>query len=140
MIRIALLFLTITLAFSCSNSKLEKKGFPVSESGEAENTVPVNGENGDTLTFRTKPRNILLTGNAAHRLTPIFRVNYDKRTKKPYTGSNNFLYNYEEHGEGEGNQWNHNFMPGIEAVNGYNFVNISHYNNESKTEHQFFEN
>jgi hypothetical protein len=38
-----------------------------------------------------------------------------------------------------GNNWNSNFMPGFEAVYGYNFVNISHYNNLTKTEELFFE-
>jgi hypothetical protein len=38
-----------------------------------------------------------------------------------------------------GNQWNYNFMPGLEAVYGYNLVSISHYDTETQTKRNFFE-
>ena len=125
--------------FSCSNNKLEKKGFPISEARTEGDEVVVEGLAGDTIEFLTKPRNVLLTNNAEHRLTPIYKVNYNKRTQKPYTGSNTFHSNYWDYGESEGNNWNYNFMPGFEAVYGYNFVNISHYNIKEKEGNDFFD-
>ena len=127
------------LISSCSNkSKIEKKGFQVSEINEDENGQKIVGLNIDSLKLETRPRNVLLTNNIEHRITPIYKINYDKKTKKPFTGSNNFhtAWNNEY---SKGNNWNNNFMPGFEAVYGYNFVNISHYNNKTKTENKLFE-
>lgn len=127
------------ILFSCSNNKVEKKGFQVSEISENEEGEKIIGLPIDSLRLETKPRNVLLTKNPIHRLTPIYKVNYDKRSGKPFTGSNAFHTNYWEYGENEENNWNNNFMPGFEAVYGYNFVNISHFNNKTKSENQFFE-
>ena len=137
--KIALTIWMAALLFGCSNNKLEKKGFPVNNTGAVENDEATDGLKGDTLPFETRPRNVLLTRHPAHRLTPIYKVNYDKKTNKPFTGSNNFHSNYWEYGESKGNNWNRNFMPGFEAVYGYNFVNISHYNNKAKEENIFFD-
>ncbi len=129
----------VFLTLSCSkDKKFESKGFAVSEVTEDEEGKQVNGLKTDTLKFETRPRNVLLTGNPNHRLTPIYKVNYTKKTKKPFTGSNSFHANWSERGESDGNQWNNNYMPGFEAVYGYNFVNVSHYNHETKTENRFF--
>lgn len=133
------LILIITL-FSCSDNTIERKGFPVSDANSEEATaIVIDSLSGDTMTFHTKPRNVLLTHNANHRLTPIYKVNYHKKSKKPFTGSNRFHTNYSDYEGRDNNNWNNNFMPGFEAVYGYNFVNVSHYNKEAKTENQFFE-
>ena len=123
---------------SCSNNKIEKKGFQVSKISEDENGQKIVGLNIDSLKLETRPRNVLLTNNLEHRLTPIYKVNYDKKTKKSFTGSNFYHTNWKDD-YGIGNNWNHNFMPGFEAIYGYNFVNISHYNNETKKENKLFE-
>ena len=81
----------------------------------------------------------MLTKQANHRLIPIYKVSYDKKTGKPFTGSSEFHRNYSEYGQSEGNNWNYNFMPGFEAAYGYNLVNVSHYNHQSKTENLFFD-
>jgi hypothetical protein len=122
----------------CSNKKEEKKGFQVSEISKDESGQKVVGLQIDSLKLETRPRNVLLTYNKEHRLTPIYKVNYNKRTKKPYTGSNSYHTTWNEEYE-DGNNWNHNFMPGFEAIYGYNFVNVSHYNNQTKTENKLFE-
>ena len=129
----------ILIFFSCSNKKTEKKGFQVREITENEEGEKIVGLPIDSLTLETKPRNVLLTKNPIHRLTPIYKVNYAKKSGKPFTGSNAFHSNYWEYGENEENNWNNNFMPGFEAIYGYNFVNISHFNNKTKQENQFFE-
>jgi hypothetical protein len=37
-----------------------------------------------------------------------------------------------------GNNWNYNIIPGLEAVYGYNMVNISHYNISENKQKNFF--
>ncbi len=134
-------FITIVLGLlivGCSRNKVEKKGFQVSEISEDERGQKVVGLQLDSLELETRPRNVLLTFNEAHRLTPIYKVNYHKKTKEPFTGSNTYHRDWSRD-YGEGNNWNGNFMPGFEAVYGYNFVNVSHYNNQTRTENKLFE-
>lgn len=126
------------LTMGCSDNKIEKKGFQVSEITEDERGQKIVGLQIDSLKLETRPRNVLLTKNKEHRLTPIYKVNYDKKTKRPYTGSNHYHSTWDDD-ENDGNNWNSNFMPGFEAIYGYNFINISHYNNETKTENKFFD-
>ncbi|MCH2231381.1 MAG: hypothetical protein MK105_13650 [Crocinitomicaceae bacterium] len=130
--------LILLALFACSKSETDKKGFQVREVSENEEGERIVGLPIDSLTLETKPRNVLLTNNPSHRVVPIYKVNYDKKTGKPFTGSNRFHSNYWEYGKNEDNNWNNNFMPGFEAVYGYNFVNISHYNNSMKKENLFF--
>ncbi len=132
MIRILILVLLGILTGACSGSKVEKKGFQVSEISESESGQKIVGLNIDSLKLETRPRNVLLTNNLVHRLTPIYKVNYNSKTKKSYTGSNYYHLTW-------GNSWNNNFMPGFEAVYGYNFVNISHYNNKTRKENKLFD-
>lgn len=131
--------LILAFLFSCSDSKIERKGFQVREISENEEGEKIIGLPIDSLDLKTKPKNVLLTKDPIHRLTPIYKVNYHKRSGKPFTGSNAFHANYWEYGENAENNWNYNFMPGFEAIYGYNFVNISHFNNKTKEQNQFFE-
>ncbi len=126
------------LIISCADNKIEKKGFQVNEITEDESGQKIVGLQIDSLKLETRPRNVLLTFNPEHRLTPIYKVNYDKKTNKPFTGSNAYHTSWNDYYE-KGNNWNHNFMPGFEAIYGYNFVNVSHYNNASKSENKLFE-
>ncbi len=133
-----ILFFLVFLLMACSENTIEKKGFQVSEITENENGEKVVGLKIDSLKLETRPRNVLLTVNAEHRLRPIYKINYDKKTKQPFTGTNNYHTNWNEIYK-NGNNWNNNFMPGFEAVYGYNFVNVSHYNNITKIENKLFE-
>ncbi|MCB9261773.1 MAG: hypothetical protein H6607_05300 [Flavobacteriales bacterium] len=126
------------LISSCSDNKIDKKGFQVNEITENEDGQKVVGLQIDSLKLETRPRNVLLTFNSEHRLTPIYKVNYDKRTNEPFTGSNEFHSSWVDEYE-IGNNWNNNLMPGFEAIYGYNFVNISHYNHRTKTENKLFD-
>lgn len=135
--RIIPIFL-FSIFFSCSTDRIDKKGFPVSEPS-ADGEEIVDGLTEDTLVFKTKPRNVLLTTYPEHRLTPIYKVNYHKENNRPFTGSNRYHFDYWGYGNKDGNNWNNNFMPGFEAIYGYNFVNISHFNQETKEENIFFE-
>ena len=134
-----ILIWTILMLFGCSNNKIEKKGFQVREITERDGGEKVVGLTIDSLKLETKPGNVLLTGHSIHRLIPIYKVNYNKKNGKPFTGSTAFHTNYWEYGENEENNWNNNFMPGFEAAYGYNFVNIAHFNNKSKEETLFFD-
>ncbi|MFT5619059.1 MAG: hypothetical protein ACI85I_002296 [Arenicella sp.] len=115
---------------SCSGNGVERKGFQVSEISEDENGQKVVGLNIDSLKLETRPRNVLLMHSSEHRLTPIYKVNYNTKTKNTFTGSNAY-YSGWRNDDSNGNYWE-NFMPGFKAVYGYNFVNVSHYNNATK--------
>ena len=137
--RLLTLIVTAITLVNCSNSGIEKKGFQVSEIVEDESGKKIFGLNIDSLQLETRPRNVLLTKNPQHRITPIYKVNYDKKTKQSFTGSNSYHTNW-GYDYSDGNNWNNNFMPGFEAIYGYNFINISHFNNLTKTENIFFDN
>lgn len=128
----------IGLCLGCGKSKLEEKYSSI-EAQKEKVLKAIDGLLADSSSIETRPRNVLLTGIPEHRLVPIYKVNYHRRTQKPFTGSNNFHKNYWSYGTREDNSWHGNFMPGFSAVYGHNFVNISHYNNQNQTEQKFFE-
>ena len=131
------LILILFLAFSCSGDKnrLERKGFSVQTTDETRNTEKSEEVN-PALEFRTRPSSVLLTNNPKYRLTTIYKVNYDKENKTTFIGSNYFHTSYYED---KANNWHSNFMAGLSAVYGYNLVNVSHYNTETKTQKTLFE-
>lgn len=134
----------LTLAFvfllsACKNDKPEaEKGFQVSNDAENTENETSDGLNFDSL-FITRPGSVLLTGIKDVRLTTIFKVNLNKKNNTTYIGSNSFHYNYLDNEENPGNNWNNSYMPGIEAVYGYNMVNISYYNITENKQKNFFE-
>ena len=135
LIKAIFLFAVLSGWMSCGN-KLEQKGFAVTRTEEDESKV--NGIVKDSLGFPTRPSNVLLTGNPRYRLATIYKVNFNKDSTT-FIGSNDFYYNYQSIGDKQGNQWNHNFMPGLETVYGYNLVNVSHFDIETQKQKFFFE-
>jgi hypothetical protein len=134
--------LTLTLVYlmtSCSDGKLDEKGFQVSPTSEDTENELNNGLNRDSLKFETRPSNVLLTGVPNVRLTTIYKVNLNKKDNSTFIGSNSFHYKYEETEGNTGNNWNNNLMPGLEAVYGYNLTNISHYDIKENKQKNFFE-
>ncbi len=129
----------VCLLASCSNNKLEEKGFQVSSSSENNDTEQESGLSKDTLQFETKPSSVLLTGVQNMRIATIFKVNYNKKDKTTFIGSNRFHYSYYGENPETGNNWNSNLIPGFEAVYGYNMVNVSHYDIEKNKQTYFFE-
>ena len=123
---------------ACSDNPMDKKGFQVSEITENGDGKRVVGLKTNALKLKTRPVNVLLTADSSHRLIPVYKVNYNKENGQSYTGTNSYHQIWEED-HGPGNNWNHNFMPGFEAVYGFNFVNVSHYNIDAKTQNEFFE-
>jgi hypothetical protein len=131
-----LTFSIVCILTSCSQEKLEEKGFQVSPISENDQ---VNDLNIDSLRIETRPSNVLLTGVQNVRLTTIYKVNLNKKDNTTFIGSNSFHYRYEEQERYNSNNWNNNFMPGLEAVYGYNLVNISLYNIIENKQKNFFE-
>ena len=125
------IFILISIILiSCTekNEKFKDKGFQVDEI-ESEN-AEVNSENAiknDSLNFKSKSVDVLLTGNKNIRFSPIYKVNYSEKEKKFFTGSNDFHYGYNDDNPKDGNNWN-SLIPGFEALFGYNLVNIFHFN------------
>lgn len=124
---------------SCSNGRLEEKGFQVSSNTVDSEKEQSNGIHSDSLKIDTRPSSVLLTGVPSIRLTTIYKINVNKKDNSTFIGSDNFHYRYEETEGNKGNNWNNNLMPGFEAVYGYNMVNISHYNIKEYKQRNFFE-
>ena len=135
---IGLILLSIFVT-QCSDDKMDDKGFQIGEVTEDEDGNKVYGIKPDATDFETRPRNVLSTSYKAHRVVPIYKVNYDKKSKQPFTGSNSFHSKYWNNNPIEGHNFGNNFMPGFSAIYGYNFVNISHFNSDSLSENLFFD-
>lgn len=127
------------LLLGCSGDKLEEKGFSVNSTAKRESDNKPDGITGDSLKLETRPSNVLLTGIPNYRLATIYKVNLNKKKKTTYIGSNHFHGNYNQTARTKGNNWNYNYMPGLEAVYGYNMVNISHYDLEANKQKTLFE-
>lgn len=135
------------LLFSCSSDrKKTSKGFQTSEIVETQDGKKIVGLPIDSLNFETRPYNVLQTKLAQHKLSPIYKVNYklneykfrdDKDTLYSFTGSNSFHTTWDSDVT-DSNNWNGNYMPGLAAVSGYNLVNVSHFNIETKVQNEFF--
>ena len=130
----------ISLALAgCSDRDHLEKGFAVPSSDEQPGSTEAHGLNRDSLTFPTRPSNVLLTGIPSVRLTTVYKVNYRKDDSTSFIGSNNHHYRYDEDEQSPANNWNGHIIPGFEAVYGYNLVSISHYDIAADTQKLFFE-
>lgn len=136
--RVIILSFIGCLIFSCSGKKKYTKGFQTSEIAEDENGNKIVGLAIDSLNLETRPYTILNTKNPNHKLSTIYKVNYNKKTGYSFTGSNSFLTTWDSDVK-DSNNWNGNYMPGIAAVSGYNLVNVSHFNHETKVQNEFFD-
>lgn len=110
---------------SCSRKKHYEKGFSVSPETETTEEKGINGIAQDSISIMTRPSSVLMTGYTDYRLTTIYKLNYDKKDDYYYTGSNSFYRNYSDLGHNDDNNWHYNFMPGLQAVYGFNLVNVS---------------
>lgn len=134
-----LLLIPFTFFIACKKGKTESKGFAISAPNLDDKGKPVDGVPQDSLVLKTRPSNVLITGYPRYRLTTIYKVNFNRKTEKTYIGSNSFLGNYMDEGMRNGNSWHYNLIPGLEAVYGYNMVNVSLFDHETKTSRNFFE-
>jgi hypothetical protein len=138
-IQLALIIAIVATLVGCREDRLDAKGFQVSPTSEDTEQENDNGLNGDSLKFDTQPSEVLLTGLPNVRLATLYKVNVNKRDGQTFIGSNNFHYAYNDIGDFEINDWNYHLIPGMEAVYGYNFVNIAHFSFEDQRQHDFFD-
>lgn len=131
--------LPLLIFVACTQSKLDEKGFQVStvETENDEENEGTSGINRDSLKFETRPGNVLLTGIENVRITTVYKVNINKKHGTTFIGTNKFLYDDNE--PTLNNNWNGNIVPGLEAVYGYNLVNVSHYDFITNIKKEFFE-
>ncbi len=136
---ISLIF--IGLLTSCNRNELKKQnGISLDQIKSEEN----GNSNQIKKELRTRPTDVLLSGNSNHRLVTVYKINYNSRTESYYTGTNNFLRDYsysydDDYGSNRRVRKYHFFMPGIEAIAGYNMMNVSHYNFKTKERNNLFE-
>ncbi len=120
---------------NCSN-KIQSKGLSVQQV-EINSDNKIDGIPQDSLIYATRPGSVLLTGIPQYRLVTIYKVNH-RKNNTTFIGSNEFYFNYNEE-EMDGNKWHDHLMPGLEAVYGYNMVNVSHYDTVKQQQKNFFE-
>lgn len=130
--------IVLIVFLNCSPNHKYEKGFSVSPETESQEETKMDGISGDSLNFATRPGSVLLTGFPEYRLTTIYKLNYNKRSDFYFTGDNNYYLSYFEKNT-DGNQWHNNFMPGLEAVYGYNMVNVSLSNTAIKKQKNLFD-
>lgn len=127
----------LLICFSCSNNSESKVKSPIGSIYRSEETL-TDGFKADSLDFASKPRNVLLTKHPNLRLTPVYKVSYHPRTNQPFTGTTAFHPSARDVDQDTGNNWNENFLPGLAAAYGFNWVNVSHFNQQTGKAHLFF--
>lgn len=128
------------LLSSCGSH--EKKGFNVNSNSPEENgKKDLSAAANDSTVFFSRPNGILITGYSNHRLVPIYKLNTKESRGKIryYTGSNSFHRSYSGAGRNDSNNWHNNYMPGFEAMYGFNLVNVEHHHSQSKESTALFE-
>ncbi|MGB0428885.1 MAG: hypothetical protein ACPGLV_00320 [Bacteroidia bacterium] len=141
--RISIIYIIAFFVISCADEpKYPSKGFTVNNSSPEEGqAVNKTGIQPDSVVFNSRPNGVLLTAYPQHRLIPIYKLNIrvnDDDDTTYYTGRNSFYSGYSRYENIDGNNWNHNFMPGFEAMYGYNLININYYNSNTQKTTKFF--
>jgi len=125
----------LILSTACTKKKTEEKekGFRVSNGTTMRPDSIEQGLGTDSLIFDTRPGGVLKTGLKDVRLTTVYKINIDKDSRSTFTGTDCFhkQYDYDE--------WDNNLMPGLEAVYGYNMVNVSYFNFSQNKQALFFD-
>lgn len=136
-----ILLLIYLLAVSCRerDTRDYDKGFSVRSNTEENASLHSDGFSKDSLHIATRPGNVMRTITPEVRLTTIYKLNYDERDETYYIGGNNAHYRYEDEVNTAGNNWNGHLMPGLEAVYGFNMVNVSHYSLSEQRSKNLFE-
>ncbi len=87
-----------------------------------------------------RPNTVLQTSHNNHRLVTVYKEKYTKDGKRTYISGNYYhtKYRYGFEQQDSTNRWHGHYMPGIEAVYGFNMFNVSHYNIETKSQSNLF--
>lgn len=125
-----------TFFSGCEQEKELNKGFEVSFE-ESDAPDDSNEPKLHLAHFDTRPGPIINTAHNSHRITPVFKVNHDKKGR-PFIGSIAYHKNYRNYYRDYNNDPGH-FMPGLEACYGFNLTNFSHHNLDSLNQHFFFD-
>ena len=134
------IFLLSILGFLACGEEPKQKGFSINHSSPEEGNVNKTGLNIDSALFKTRPSGILLTSEPGLRLIPVYKLNMKRNSRRDtiyYTGSNAFHSSW-QYGNTQGNNWNNNFMPGFEAMYGFNLVNVQLHDVITKKTTAFF--
>lgn len=131
-----LLFMT-TCSGDDDGTRKEQISVQRDDEHDASDTVLMNSVQGNqTNQIGTTPSQVVLTGLPDHRLIPIYKAGAatNANTSDPYSGSR-YSYYYETHGS----ERLPLFMPGIDLIQGYNLLNIAHYDLKEEKLHYLFE-
>ncbi|MCI5058612.1 MAG: hypothetical protein MRY83_21045 [Flavobacteriales bacterium] len=118
----------VLIMFSCGEEYVKEKGVTLEQAesfGEEEENQDGVHQNQSSL-LKTKPGKVILTGDSNHRLIPVFKINYNKKRDRYFTGSLGYHYSYSDDFD------YFNYMPGVQATYGYNMLNVSHYDLQTK--------
>ncbi|MEM9983762.1 MAG: hypothetical protein AAF804_01585 [Bacteroidota bacterium] len=146
-----ILFQVLLVCASCSKPFVENQstdGIKLpSTSAAADSLSPLSDSTANQ--FITRPKDVLLTSYPEHRLITVFRLNfmegksyYDKVSNRngssSFLGRTNRYHNYPGRLKEKNNAWHGHYLPGLEAIYGYNMYNLRHYNVETGASKDFF--
>lgn len=90
-------------------------------------------------TFVTRPGHVLRTAHPEHRLIPVFKLRKNRYGKTFFIGGNQFHRSYFNNSNDTTNIWHNHLIPGLEALHGYDLLNVSHINLETKAKRKLFQ-
>lgn len=133
-------FLVLIIS-ACNQSETQKKPDELTLSeAEAESAFDSTNYIGNAQSFQqliTSPNSVRITGIENVKLIPIYKIRKTSNRDIQYNeGSSYYEYNYE--GETQREDRFHYFMPGIEIIEGYNLINIAHYDVTNEKLSYFF--
>ena len=148
---ILLLPLFVIACISCSQTSQQSPSNNSIKLSPAPVVTDSLGPSGDSTSnqFITRPKDILLTSYPDHRLITVFRLNsmggksyYDKASGRNgnsfYLGSTYRYHNYPGKLKEHDNAWHGHYLPGLEAIYGYNMYNLRHYHVKTGEGRDFF--
>jgi hypothetical protein len=131
--------LALLLLLGCSPRQKEKSDASTSEiANDTVNDLRAGKAQLDALELGTRPRTVLVTGVPQYRLTPILKKNWDANHRSTFFGDIDYRENYAEDEIGV-NVWHSHLVPGYEAACGYNIVNVSHFDTQTRQQHNLFD-
>lgn len=125
------------LFISCSNSSIDYSDDIAITDTDTNSSVTI-GANGE-ISLNIRPRSVIKTGLPNYRLFSVYREKYNQKRKRKYIAGDYMHTKYNRDHDHYGNTWHDHFMPGLEALYGFNLVNISHYNIALKKRSLFFD-
>ncbi len=127
---------------SCSSNRkkqIKENGISLNQNNSKEDEE--NLEKGPFKELVTRPTSVINTGHQNFRLTTVYKINYNYKTEEYFTGTNRYHKRYVKRYRDEFNYESIEkpFLPGLEALYGYNLMNIGHYNIEQNKRKNLFD-